>query len=134
MNSPNEFQMEKNKKYYPQIRMTQVTDDMLRYNPFMDDIMAQNIIKAASDYNAEKKKIVLRRLEIRGITIDLKEEAQKRFPLLMSEKQGNRETIWYNDGTREGLRVVTFVYDEKGPYPSTTTDLGYAFTTSWRCY
>lgn len=38
-----------------------------------------------------------------------------RFPSLLREVQGNVETYWFNDGTPDGARIVSFEVKFNGP-------------------
>jgi hypothetical protein len=56
-----------------------------------------------------KQEIILERLSSLGITdYDMEIESKRRFPRLKSESFNNTETIYFNDGSISGVRVVTF--------------------------
>lgn len=69
------------------------------------------------DVNQRKQEILIQKVQSLGIEIDLVLEAKKRFQTMSIERDGNKETYWYNDGSVEGLRIVTFVLKAK-PLPS----------------
>ena len=75
-------------------------------------------IKLSSGISQEKEDIVKQRLKELGIEIDLESEPNRRFKRLLLEHNGNEQTLWYNDGSETGLRVVTFV--EKISFPEIT--------------
>ncbi len=74
---------------------------------------ADTINKAFKDMASElqeKKEAVLReKLAEHGLSINMKEEATKRFKSLayVHDDKGG-ETWYYNDGSHVGLRIVTF--------------------------
>lgn len=72
------------------------------YSP--DDHKGQVIEEA----NKRRENLVIERLRDKGIFLDLKVEQRRRFKSLTSERKGNKETIYYNDGSENGLRVITF--------------------------
>ena len=55
-----------------------------------------------------QEEIILQNLKLLGIDIDLELESQRRFPSLMREKQGNKTTWYYNNGSVDGLKIATF--------------------------
>lgn len=74
---------------------------------YIDEITTDIIKKL----NADKEEIVKSRLVEAGIELDYEKEKSKRFKSLVVEINSmNSETYWYNDGTEEGLRIVTFEF------------------------
>ena len=60
----------------------------------------------------EKERIIKEKLkEIIGIEIDIEEEEKRRFKRLVKVYSEGEEIIYFNDGTVEGKRIVTFVYN-----------------------
>lgn len=57
---------------------------------------------------AEMELVLKQKLEEKNIHIDLDKEKIRRFKTLQRETKGNETTYWYNDGSMEGQRVVTF--------------------------
>ena len=43
-----------------------------------------------------------------GIDVNLEREKRNRFKTIQSETVDGKETFYYNDGSENGLRVVTF--------------------------
>lgn len=84
-------------------------------NDFIDDVSISNIMqevadKIAQDINAQKERVINQKIkEIVGIEIDLQEELQRRFKRFCTVIQDNEETIYFNDGSIDGIRIVTFV-------------------------
>jgi len=75
----------------------------------MAQTLKQNIKK--------KESLIFHKLKVLGIKLDLEAEKTARFPSLKVEVQGNVETWWYNDGTLDGMKVITFTtefFDEMG--------------------
>lgn len=64
--------------------------------------------RAYKKFITEQERILKERLDSLGIYIDLEEEKIRRFPSLLIEKFENTHTYYYNDGSIEGLKIVTF--------------------------
>lgn len=102
-------------------------------NDFIPDVGISNMMqevtaKIAQDIAVQKEIVIKQKLkEIVGIDINLEEELQRRFKRFCSVRQGNEEIIYFNDGSIEGKRIVTFV---KKDIPFNTEDftLGYEET------
>lgn len=81
--------------------------------PEMDsawDLMLNHTERLALEVSEWKLKIVKKRLlEVAGVVLDEKREALCRFKQLATVQQGNAEIVLYNDGSLNGLRIVTFV-------------------------
>lgn len=56
----------------------------------------------------KQNSVLIERLDLLGINLDLEEEKIRRFPSLLVEKFENTHTYYYNDGSVEGLKIVTF--------------------------
>lgn len=80
-------------------------------NDLLADVSISNLMQEATSKLYEKRiKIITERLkEIVGIDLDIKSEAKRRFKRLAIEYKGNEETIYFNDGSEQGKRIVTFV-------------------------
>ena len=88
--------------------------DLMPKDPQYDFLM-ETIQKASRDIEEKKVALIKKILEEKiGIEIDVMEETKRRFKNLIIVKSGNEETVYYNDGTPEGLRVVTFVFETTG--------------------
>ena len=91
----------------------QLPDDL--GNDLLADVSISNLMQEAtskliSDIRDKRNKVITERLkEIVGIDLDIKEEASRRFKRLAIEYNGNEETIYFNDGSEQGKRIVTFV-------------------------
>lgn len=63
-------------------------------------------------------KIVMEELKNRGIKFDLNEQSKKKFQDFIWVEEPKGRSFYYNDGTEEGLRIVTFrtdfIDDENG--------------------
>jgi hypothetical protein len=82
----------------------------------------------AKEINEKKELVIRERLrEILGIEIDLQEELKRRFKRLSRVRQGNEETIYFDDGSIEGKRIVTFVRKDM-PFNPETFIVGYEET------
>ena len=66
--------------------------------------------KLINDIQEKRKQVITERLKkIVGIDLKIEDEAKRRFKRLAIEYNGNEETIYFNDGSIEGKRIVTFV-------------------------
>lgn len=76
----------------------------------MDFINLQNdlVSKISSEIDAKKKQILLDKLSLLGVELNLELEEKRRFKILFMESTQNEQTIYYNDGSIDGIRVVTF--------------------------
>lgn len=94
----------------------------------ISNMMEEATRKMAQDINAKKELVIRYKLkEIVGIEIDIIEEERRRFKRLSSEYRGNEQTIYFNDGSLEGKRIVTFVKKEI-PFDAEKFTLGYEET------
>lgn len=102
-------------------------------NDFIADVGISNIMqevtaKMAQDINTQKELVIKQKLkEIVGIEIDLQEELQRRFKRFCTIRHANEETIYFNDGSIEGKRIVTFVKKDI-PFDPENFTLGYEET------
>lgn len=67
--------------------------------------------KIHAEFSAKKEIILKEKLAENGIVIDWEQEEKKRFKSLAVTHSYDRETWYYNDGSIDGLRIVTFVND-----------------------
>ncbi len=95
------------------------------------DYMAEMTTKLISNIENQREKIIRDRLKaLTGIELNLEEEQKRRFKSLSISYNGNEETIFYNDGSIEGKRIVTFVRKEHFVNFDTTqerVDVKYSF-------
>ena len=76
----------------------------------VSNLMQDVTSKLISDIQDKINKVITDRLkEIVGIDLNIEEEAKRRFKRLAIEYNGNEETIYFNDGSIDGKRIVTFV-------------------------
>lgn len=62
------------------------------------------------DIQKKKMAVFYDKLKERGIEFDLEKESNRRFKSFMIETHTDgREIYYYNDGSIQGLRIVTFV-------------------------
>ena len=100
---------------------------------FLQDVGISNMIeevtrKIAQDIIDKKEFVIKQKLkEIVGVELDVIEEEKRRFKRLSIELKGNEETIYFNDGSLNGIRIVTFVRKEV-PFDINTFSLGYEET------
>jgi hypothetical protein len=91
----------------------QLTDDL--GNDLLADVSISNLMqevttKLINNIEKQRMQIITDRLkEIVGIDLNIEEEAKRRFKRLSIDYKGNEETIYFNDGSEYGIRIVTFV-------------------------
>ena len=84
-------------------------------NDLLADVSISNLMqevteKIVNDLQEKREGIIRGKLkEIVGIEIDIELEQKRRFKRLSIEYKGKEETIYFNDGTINGKRIVTFV-------------------------
>ena len=94
----------------------QLPDDL--GNDLLADVSISNLMQKATtklinDIHDKRNKVITERLkEIVGIDLDINAEANRRFKRLAIEYKENEETIYFNDGSDQGKRIVTFVKKE----------------------
>ena len=74
----------------------------------VNDVMSNMTRELATQINKKREEIIVNRLKELKIDIDIEKEQERRFKRLMLERNGNNETIYFDDGTQEGKRIVTF--------------------------
>ena len=91
----------------------QLTDDL--GNDLLSDVSISNLMQEATDKMVkglqEKREAIIRAKlkEIIGIEINIEDEQKRRFKRLSIEYNGKEETIYFNDGSVNGKRIVTFI-------------------------
>lgn len=75
----------------------------------LSDILHKAARECLNDLRQKQENVILLKLQEHGIDIDLKEEGKRRFKRITIEYgPHNKMEVWYNDGSVEGLRIVTF--------------------------
>ena len=94
----------------------------------ISNMMQEVTAKMAQDINTQKELVIKQKLkEIVGIELDVIEEEKRRFKRLLVDYKNNEETIYFNDGSIEGKRIVTFVKKDI-PFDAENFTLGYEET------
>ena len=73
------------------------------------DIVNKLIDNLVTDFNNKKDQIIKHKLQELGIEFIEEDEKSRRFKQFVCEIKGNEESYYYNDGSIDGLRIVTFV-------------------------
>lgn len=63
-----------------------------------------------------KEQIIKDRCDKLGIVYDLDKEQNKLFKSFVIVVEGSKETLFYNDGSENGLRIVTFEFEPRDTY------------------
>lgn len=103
---------------------------MTDFNSFDLDLisLSERSIKLLTDkINASKHKILLDRLSELHIEFDFNEYKSRRFKLLERVIDGSTETIYYNDGSINGLRIVTFTENQTLSPPDNPSSISYTY-------
>lgn len=98
------------------------------------NVQQQAINKLVSDVEQSKLDLLKKRLEKMGIEIDLEAEQNARFKKLVMITEGEEQHIYYNDGTPESQRVISFKYVVSGPDLSDIRDPKLTITASYQYY
>lgn len=78
---------------------------------------------------SKKQSIILERIKaVTGEDFDIEKEKTRRFKRLLFEVSENQETVYLDDGTPDGLRIVTF------NSVTASSDDGYVFTLTQEYY
>jgi hypothetical protein len=78
----------------------------------MSNKMTELQEKVVKDIAEKRQNLILNRLKELNISVDFKEESRRVFKRFASVRNGNEETILFNDGSIKGLRIITFVTKE----------------------
>ena len=100
------------------------TGNDLLVNSSANKLMQEAISKLTADIHERRQGLILGRLNEFGIEIDLEKEKRRRFKSLSIEHNGEEETIYYNNGSENGLRIITFVTKQK-PFDAENMSIGY---------
>ena len=85
---------------------------------FLNQTMHSKMIgELIYNLNIRKEQVIKQRMKELGIKIDEETEKKRRFKTLLCVKQDNEETYYFNNGSSEGLRIVTFVEDPREVIP-----------------
>lgn len=104
--NPDQFKYPQYIPYYPIPLEFKFPGEFQLLNSTIEDYLSNMV----ANIEAKKLEIISRRLkEIVGIDFFPDLEARLRFKRLAHEFNGNEETIYFNDGSPEGRRIVTFV-------------------------
>jgi len=78
----------------------------------MEDIASfqdEFVKRMVSEINSKREEVIMIKLKDLDIEFDFDEEKNRVFKRLAIVHSGNEEMILFNDGSVEGLRVVTFM-------------------------
>lgn len=73
----------------------------------MEDFLKAMTDKIQLDILKKKEQLIIDRLAELGIKDDIKKEPKRRFKKFLCETQGQKSTYYYNDGSQQGLRLIT---------------------------
>lgn len=74
-----------------------------------EDYVSKAMDILIKDFEKKRMELIQNRLSELGISLDIAEEAKRKFKRFVYEIKGNEETLYYNDGSENGLRIITFV-------------------------
>lgn len=77
----------------------------------MSELIQQITEELIKRMNSEREKLIDAKLKQRGYSVTLADQMKYRFKDIICEAKGNEETWWYNDGTYQGERIITFIND-----------------------
>ena len=105
----------------------QITDDL--GNDLLADVSISNlsqslIQKAVDDIEQKRQEAFTNRLKELKIEFDPEIEQHRRFKRFAREFRGEEETIYFNDGSMSGLRIITFKTEQE-PFNPEKFSIGY---------
>lgn len=71
---------------------------------------------------AEKQLIVEQKLREKGVLDYVNKRKNHRFKPMMIEIKGTEETYYFDDGTKEGFRLVTFRHEQNDKFSDLTDE------------
>lgn len=74
----------------------------------ISDILSDKLIQLSQEIAQRKKECIIDALLVNGIHIDLELESKRRFKSIACVRDGSTETYYYNDGSIEGRKLVSF--------------------------
>ena len=60
---------------------------------------------------SRKNEIIHEALKKHDLKLNIEAESKRRFKNFTYLRRGDEETLWYNDGSDEGLRIVTIKFE-----------------------
>ena len=87
------------------------------------DFQNSLINNAIEKISKRKDDLILNKLKELGIEFDFQQEKDRRFKRFRIEQRENETSYYYNDGSTEGLRVITFV-DTQTPFDKEDFSIG----------
>lgn len=81
---------------------------------FLSDLLAEMAKKINSKKEAILKKTI-KDLSGTDIDFDFDQESKRRFKRIIMVVEGNKETYYLNNGTDDGVRIVTFELIDSPP-------------------
>ena len=112
------------------IKKIQILDDKgndLLNNVEMESLVSQMTKKVICDISKKRDEAFFNRLKELHINFDIEEEQGRRFKMFVREIEGNKETIYYNDHTINGKRIITYV-TKQVPFDPEKFSIGYETT------
>jgi len=86
---------------------------------------SEDLIKEMTNkIQVQRGNLINNKLKELDIDIDFKAEQHRRFKRICIEYRDNEETVYYNDGSKQGLRVITFI-TEQIPFDYDKISIGY---------
>lgn len=75
----------------------------------------------AEEIEAKKIETFFEKLKAMGVEFDIEQEAKRTFKKCSRITEGTEESFYYDDGSVEGIRVVTFILDFDAIHETMTT-------------
>lgn len=77
----------------------------------LNDVLQKALKDCLTNVMKNREELIVLKLQEKGIEISLEEEAKRRFKRISIETEGGpsqKMTVWYDDGSENGLRIITF--------------------------
>jgi len=99
----------------------------LHSTPNLSDVITKKIVKNIND---KRNEIISRKLIELGLEVEFNLDIRRRFKKFITEIVNDSETLYYDDGSIHGLRIITFV-TEHAPIDFTNKKLTVVYNLSY---
>ncbi len=78
----------------------------------MENMMQDIMNNAVKNIQQQQDEVIKKRLfEILGYELDIEEEGKRRFPRIGIFQRDNETNYYWNDGSINGIRIITFIQE-----------------------
>ena len=106
-------------------RLIKTTSDFDNLLLDQNDTFSKIANKWICEIQQRREQVIFKRLEELDIHINIEEEQKRVFKRFVFVSKGNEETILFNDGSIDGLRIITFVTKQTSSNVYNSTRCGF---------